>query len=117
MKPKLKVPESERLKPKCDVLLSTPAFKFDLRRYNEACARLALCCYGVGDGGEHSRPPMPHDFPRAGDARLARDTIGGGGGGGGGGEGGGQGLTLVHFSAQPGLFLTQNTPQTPPYTP
>jgi hypothetical protein len=28
-----------------------------------------------------------------------------------------QGLTLVHFSAQPEPFLTQNTPQTPPETP
>ena len=29
----------------------------------------------------------------------------------------GQGLTLVHFSAQPELFLTQNIPCTPPNTP
>ena len=29
----------------------------------------------------------------------------------------GQGLTLVHFSAQPQPFLTQNTPYTPPTTP
>jgi hypothetical protein len=28
-----------------------------------------------------------------------------------------QGLTLVHFSAQPEPFLPQNIPQTPPYTP
>jgi hypothetical protein len=28
-----------------------------------------------------------------------------------------QGFTLVHFSAQPGPFLTPNTPQTPPSTP
>jgi len=28
-----------------------------------------------------------------------------------------EGLTLVHFSAQPEPFLTQNTPQTPPATP
>ena len=28
----------------------------------------------------------------------------------------GQGLTLVHFSAQPEVFLTQNTPYTPPNT-
>jgi len=27
-----------------------------------------------------------------------------------------QGLTLVHFSAQPETFLTQNTPYTPPHT-
>jgi hypothetical protein len=28
-----------------------------------------------------------------------------------------QGLTLVHFSAQPELLLTQNTPQTAPVPP
>ena len=28
-----------------------------------------------------------------------------------------QGVTLVHFSAQPEPFLTQNTPQTSPHTP
>jgi glyoxylase-like metal-dependent hydrolase (beta-lactamase superfamily II) len=33
MRPKLKPRESERLKLKCDVLLSTSAFKFYLRRY------------------------------------------------------------------------------------
>jgi beta-phosphoglucomutase-like phosphatase (HAD superfamily) len=32
-------------------------------------------------------------------------------------EGMRQGLTLVHFSAQPEPLLTQNTPQTPPNTP
>jgi len=33
MKPKLKPPGTKRLKPKCDILLSTSAFKFKLRRY------------------------------------------------------------------------------------
>jgi hypothetical protein len=33
------------------------------------------------------------------------------------GGGGGQGLTLVHFSAQPEPFLTQHPPQTHPGTP
>jgi len=33
MKPKLKPPGTKRLELKCDVLLSTSAFKFDLRRY------------------------------------------------------------------------------------
>jgi hypothetical protein len=33
MKPKLKAPGTERLKLKCDILLSTPAFKFNLCRY------------------------------------------------------------------------------------
>ena len=36
MKPKLKPPGTERLKLKCDILLSTSAFKFNLRRYNVA---------------------------------------------------------------------------------
>jgi len=34
MKPKLKPPGAKRLKLKCDVLLSTSAFKCNLRRYN-----------------------------------------------------------------------------------
>jgi len=33
MKPKLKPPGTSSLKLKCDVMLSTSAFKFDLRRY------------------------------------------------------------------------------------
>ena len=33
MKPKLKPPGTKRLKLKCDILLSTSAFKFNLRRY------------------------------------------------------------------------------------
>ena len=33
MKPKLKPPGNKRLKLKCDLLLSTSAFKFNLRRY------------------------------------------------------------------------------------
>jgi len=35
MKPKLKPPGTKRLKLKCDVLLSTLAFKINLRRYME----------------------------------------------------------------------------------
>jgi len=38
VKPKLKPRESKPLKLKCDVLLSTSAFKFSLRRYTEDCA-------------------------------------------------------------------------------
>jgi ABC-type transport system involved in Fe-S cluster assembly fused permease/ATPase subunit len=33
--PKLKPPRTKRLKLKCDIVLSTSAFKFNLRRYNE----------------------------------------------------------------------------------
>jgi len=35
MKPKLKPPGAKRLKAKCDILLSSSAFKFNLRRYNK----------------------------------------------------------------------------------
>jgi len=38
MKPKLKPPGTKRLKPKCDMLLSTSAFKFNLLRYDAAGA-------------------------------------------------------------------------------
>jgi hypothetical protein len=34
MKPKLTPPGTQRLKVKCDILLSTFAFKIDLRHYN-----------------------------------------------------------------------------------
>ena len=39
MKPKLKPPETKRLKLKCDilVLLSTSAFKFNVRHYTKRC--------------------------------------------------------------------------------
>jgi hypothetical protein len=35
MKPRLKRPGTMRLKLKCDILLSTSAFKFNLRRYTK----------------------------------------------------------------------------------
>jgi len=34
MKPKLKAPGTKRLYLKCNIMLSTSAFKFNLRRYN-----------------------------------------------------------------------------------
>ena len=40
MKPKLKLPGIERMKLKCDILLSTAAFKFNLRRYKVASSRV-----------------------------------------------------------------------------
>jgi len=36
IKPKFKPPGNKRLKLKCDTLLSTSAFKFNLRRYSKA---------------------------------------------------------------------------------
>jgi len=35
MKPKSKLPGAKRLKLKCDIMLSTGAFKYNLRRHNE----------------------------------------------------------------------------------
>ena len=45
IKPTLKAPGSERLKLNCDMLFSTSAFKFDLRRYSKYCG---LRFYGAG---------------------------------------------------------------------
>jgi hypothetical protein len=42
MKPKLKAPGTKRLKLKCDVLLSTSAVNFNLRRYNAGSALAGL---------------------------------------------------------------------------
>jgi len=39
MKPKLKPPGTKRSKLTCDILLSTSALKFNLRRYNLAYVR------------------------------------------------------------------------------
>ena len=39
IKPTLKPPGTNRLKLKCDILLSNFAFKFNLRRYTKAAAR------------------------------------------------------------------------------
>jgi len=74
IKPTLEAPGIKRLKLKLDILLSTFAFKFNLRRYNLAAHRGDVRRHNVG--------------------ALRRR----------------QGLRLVHFSAQPEPFLTQNTP-------
>ena len=42
IKPKLKAPEHKRLKLECDILLSTAAFKFKLRRYSKGRWAAAL---------------------------------------------------------------------------
>jgi len=48
IKPKLKPPGTTLLKLNCDILLSTYAFKFNLRRYTEVlvCPGLELCKKG-----------------------------------------------------------------------
>ena len=73
IKPKLKPPGTKHLKLKCDILVSTSAVKFNLRRYNMD----SYGDYGVGDGGAGASAGV--DLPFA----YGR-----------------QGLTLVHFSAQ-----------------
>ena len=45
MKPKLKPPGTKCLKLKCDIPLSTSAFKFNLRRYIKGWANLAMRAY------------------------------------------------------------------------
>jgi hypothetical protein len=80
-------PWFQRLKLKCDVLLSTSAFKFKLRRYTKQELEM-------GDKITKGAAPNPKAE-----------------------QGGGQGLTLVHLSAQPELYLKQNTPLRPPNTP
>ena len=47
MKPQLKPPGTQRLKLNCDILLSTSAFKFNLRRYNTASLSSAAGEAGV----------------------------------------------------------------------
>jgi hypothetical protein len=39
MKPKLKPPGTKRLELKCDILLSTSAFKFNSRRYTKVAKK------------------------------------------------------------------------------
>jgi hypothetical protein len=53
MKPTLKAPGSKRLKLKCDNPLSSFAFKFDLRRYNEALEEVMRAV--EAGGAEHDR--------------------------------------------------------------
>ena len=50
MKPKLKPPGTERLKLQCDTLLSTSAFKTNLRRYSTG-ARRGRCSASEGAAG------------------------------------------------------------------
>jgi len=47
LKPTLKEPGSKRLKLKCDELLSSFAFNFNLRRYNLVVAHVVLLRAGV----------------------------------------------------------------------
>jgi hypothetical protein len=42
IKPKLEPPGTKRLKPKCDIPVSTSAFKFNLRRYSQLDASMPV---------------------------------------------------------------------------
>jgi hypothetical protein len=128
IKPKLKAPGTGRLKLKNDKVLSNFAFKFNMRRYT------SRCCSAGGNPPtstrSNSRRRTALSFPWCSE-RLARCSLrrrvrvlarpeGAG-------ETGirrslqaaaagvvcWQGLALVHFSAQPEPFLTQNTRQRP----
>jgi len=61
MKPALKPHGTERLNLKRDLLLSTSAFKFNLRRFSKwltpfPSAIVALGFYGISEAGAHTRP-------------------------------------------------------------
>jgi len=49
-KPKLKLLGTKRLKLKCDILLSTSAFNFNLRRYTSASYDATIKLWDVEEG-------------------------------------------------------------------
>jgi hypothetical protein len=69
IKPKLKPPGTKRLKLNCDILLSTSALKFNLRRYNLASGGAAgvlvlhspISGYGLPDIARHVIKPMVYN--------------------------------------------------------
>ena len=54
MKPRLKAPGAKQLKLKCDILLSTSAFKFNVRRYSEGTTLWAVRGGGAGVDNLHA---------------------------------------------------------------
>ena len=96
IKPMLKAPCTKRLKLRCDEPLSNFALKFNLCRYIKDVFMNILMWLENWDG----KVPKP--------AILKPEPLW---------TGKQAGLTLVHFSAQPGPLLSQNTPYTPPTTP
>jgi hypothetical protein len=68
IKPMLKPPDTKRLKLKNAELLSTSAFKFNLRRYIEAHARRYLApedVFAAGPHTSHSSPFSPQLEPHS----------------------------------------------------
>jgi len=55
MTPKLKPPGSKRLKLRCDMLLSTSAFKFNSRRYDVLLTHYDLAMYDKNSLGKVGR--------------------------------------------------------------
>jgi hypothetical protein len=70
MEPKLKPPRTKRLKLKCDTLLSTSAFKSNLRRYTkrlgEAKATIKKKIGGGDDSGSGGSTPTGLSGPGKG---------------------------------------------------
>jgi len=100
MNPMSKAPRSKRLKLEHEKMLSNFASKFNLRCYNLGIAVGGGSLFAHSPSGEAEVPGVP---------KVS--------------SGEWQGLTLVHFSAQPELFLTQTyakhplLPLTPPKHP
>ena len=91
------------MKLNCDDLLSNFAFKFNVRHYKKAyLANRGLRGVYKGGIGSYSLALLTLFSLQ----RRAFEEHGAAGGA-------GQGLTLIHFSAQPEPFLTEHTLHTP----
>jgi len=55
IKPKLKPPGTKRLKLKCDIMLSTSAFKFELRLYSKGAVKI-IGGFNGWDCGNFTKP-------------------------------------------------------------
>jgi hypothetical protein len=58
IKPKLKPPGTKRLKRKCDIVLSTLAFKINLGRYNKGCCLVDQCAAPRKQPTTNNRLPL-----------------------------------------------------------
>ena len=128
IKPTSKAPGTKRSKLKCKNCSQISAFKFNVRRYSmevlsRRLHRLLAAANGAAPDFFEARidrhcsnlqvanyPTIQHE--RWGGAGGVESEGAAEGDGSAAGESGGtgQGLTLVHFLAQPEPFLTQNTP-------
>jgi len=78
MKTKLKLPGTKRLKLKCDILLSTSAFKFKLRRYTTGEAlemKENPAIQREPDGGYHVRPFFSIVMAAYNQGKFIDDTV------------------------------------------